>query len=167
MHAYIVSLEAELKEPIPTSCSTCELHAVTNLEHGHYVDRLSDENDELMKMMGCLSIHEPQLRNMIEAYKCYDGQALGLDKIGECSGDGEEKIGDIQAPPKTFHKNSCAPKSNPLTNKLDTNPDHPIFPHPTNDFQKPVKFVSSKESVVGEKKGEKPSEEKLSEQPQL
>jgi hypothetical protein len=54
-----------------------------------------------------------------------------------------------------------------VISKLDTNPDHPIFPHPTNDFQKPVKFVSSKESVVGEKKGEKPSEEKLSEQPQL
>jgi hypothetical protein len=28
MHAYIVSLEAKLKELIPTSCSTCELHAL-------------------------------------------------------------------------------------------------------------------------------------------
>jgi hypothetical protein len=27
MHAYTISLEAKLKEPIPTSCSTCELHA--------------------------------------------------------------------------------------------------------------------------------------------
>jgi DNA repair exonuclease SbcCD ATPase subunit len=36
MHSYIVSLEA----PIPTSCSTCELHAVKNLELSHYVDRL-------------------------------------------------------------------------------------------------------------------------------
>jgi hypothetical protein len=25
MHAYIVSLQAKLKEPIPTSCSTCEV----------------------------------------------------------------------------------------------------------------------------------------------
>jgi hypothetical protein len=40
MHAYIVSLEAKLKEPIPTSCSTCELHALNNLELAHYVDRL-------------------------------------------------------------------------------------------------------------------------------
>jgi hypothetical protein len=32
MHAYIVSLEAELKEPISTSCSTCELHALKNLD---------------------------------------------------------------------------------------------------------------------------------------
>jgi hypothetical protein len=31
MHAYIVSLEAKLKEPISTSCSTCELHALKNL----------------------------------------------------------------------------------------------------------------------------------------
>jgi hypothetical protein len=31
MHAYTVCLEAKLKEPIPTSCSTCELHALKNL----------------------------------------------------------------------------------------------------------------------------------------
>jgi hypothetical protein len=31
MHAYTVSLEEKLKEPIPTSCSTCELHALNNL----------------------------------------------------------------------------------------------------------------------------------------
>jgi hypothetical protein len=166
MHAYTVSLEAKLKEHVPNSCSTCELHALKNLELAHYVDRLQDENDELRKMMGWLSGHEPQLRMMIEVYKRLDGQALGSDKIGECSGEGGEKIGDIQAPPKTFHKNAYAPKPNPLKNKLVTTPDPPIFPHPTNDFQKLVKFVSSKESVVGEKKGEKPSEEKPSEQPQ-
>jgi hypothetical protein len=28
MHAYTVSLEAKLKEPVPTSCSTCEVHAL-------------------------------------------------------------------------------------------------------------------------------------------
>jgi hypothetical protein len=32
MHVYTISLEAKLKEPIPTSCSTCELHALKNLE---------------------------------------------------------------------------------------------------------------------------------------
>jgi hypothetical protein len=46
MHAYTVSLEAKLKEPIPTSCSTYELHALKNLELAHHVDRLQDENDE-------------------------------------------------------------------------------------------------------------------------
>jgi hypothetical protein len=69
MHAYIVSLEAKLKEPIPTSCSTCELHALKNLKLAHYVDRLQDENDELRKMMDWLSGHEPQLSIMIETYK--------------------------------------------------------------------------------------------------
>jgi hypothetical protein len=68
------------------------LHAVKNLELAHYVDHLQDENDELRKMMDWLSGHEPQLRMMIEAYKRYDGQALGLDKIGECSGEEERRL---------------------------------------------------------------------------
>jgi hypothetical protein len=59
MHANTVFLEAKLKEPIPTSCSTCELHALKNLELAHYVDRLQIENDELRKLMGWLSGHEP------------------------------------------------------------------------------------------------------------
>jgi hypothetical protein len=59
MHPYTVSLEAKLKEHVPTSCSTCELHALKNLELAHYVDRLQDENDELGKMMGWLSGQEP------------------------------------------------------------------------------------------------------------
>jgi hypothetical protein len=42
MHAYTISLEAKLKEPIPTSCSTCEMHALKNLELSHYVDCLQD-----------------------------------------------------------------------------------------------------------------------------
>jgi hypothetical protein len=41
---------------------------------------------------------------MIEAYKFYDGQALGSEKVGESSGERGEKIGDIQAPTKTYHK---------------------------------------------------------------
>jgi hypothetical protein len=69
MHVYTVSLEAKLKEPIPTSCSTCEMHALKNLELAHYVDCLQDENDELRKLMGWLSGHEPQLRIMIETFK--------------------------------------------------------------------------------------------------
>jgi hypothetical protein len=134
MHAYTISLEAKLKEPIPTSCSTCELHALKNLELAHYVDRLQDENDELRKMMGWLSGHEPRLRMMMETYKRQDGCGFGSEKIGESSGEGEEKIGDILAPPKTHHKNAYVPKPNQLLNKLDTNADPPIFPHSTNDF---------------------------------
>jgi FtsZ-binding cell division protein ZapB len=100
MLAYIVSLEAKLKEPIPTSFSTRELHALKNLELAHYADRLQDENDELRKMMGWLSRHEPQLRMMMETSKWQDGHRFGSEKIGDSSGEGEEKIGDILAPPK-------------------------------------------------------------------
>jgi hypothetical protein len=160
MHAYIVSLEAKIKEHIPTSCSTYELHDLKNLELAHYVGRLQDENDELRKMMGWLSGHEPQLRLMMETYKHQDGQALGSEKVGESSGEGGEKIGDNLAPPKTYHKNAYAPKPNPLRNKLDTNPDPPIFPHSTNDFQKPIKFKSNLGNVFFGDESEKPSEEK-------
>jgi hypothetical protein len=57
--AYARSLEAQLKAPIPTICSTCEVNAVKNMELAHYVHRLQDENDELRKLMGWLSGHEP------------------------------------------------------------------------------------------------------------
>jgi hypothetical protein len=48
-----------------------------NLELAHYVDRLQDENDELRKLMGWLSGHEPQLRIMIETFKRQYGEGLG------------------------------------------------------------------------------------------
>jgi hypothetical protein len=47
-----------------------------NLELAHYVDRLQDENDELRKLMGWLSSHEPETRIMIETYKRQDGEGL-------------------------------------------------------------------------------------------
>jgi hypothetical protein len=62
---YARSLEAQLKAPIPTICSTCEINAMKNMELAHYVGRLQDENDKLRKLMGLLSGHEPQLRIMI------------------------------------------------------------------------------------------------------
>jgi hypothetical protein len=61
-------------------------------------------------------------------------------------------IGDIQVPLPKAPKNSFTPKPNHLCNKLDTTQDPPKFPPKTNDFQKPVKFVSEK----GEKPREKP-----------
>jgi DNA repair exonuclease SbcCD ATPase subunit len=128
MHAYTVSLEAKLKEPIPTSCSTCELHALKNQELAHYIDRLQDENDELRMFMGWLSGLEPQLRIMIETYKRQDGERLGANKVGEGSG------GNIPEPLKTHHKNAFPPKPNHLRNRLDTTPAPPVFPPQTNDF---------------------------------
>jgi hypothetical protein len=108
MHAYTSSLEARLKEPMPTSCSTCEMHSLKNLKLAHYVDRLKDENDELRKLMGWLSGHDPQLRMMIEAFKRQDGEGLGANKVGEGS---EENIPE---PPKTHHKNEKASEEKPV-----------------------------------------------------
>jgi hypothetical protein len=154
MHAYTVSLEAKLKEPIPTSCSIYEMHAFKNLELAHYVDRLQDENDELRKLMGWLSGHEPQLRTMIETFKRQEGEGLEANKVGEGSGE------NIPEPPKTHHKNDFHPKPNHLRNRLDTTLAPPVFPPQTNDFQKPIKFVSTSGKVLFEKESEKASEEK-------
>jgi hypothetical protein len=48
---------------------------------------VQDENDELRKLMGWLSSHEPQLRIMIETFKRQDGEGLGANKVGEGIGD--------------------------------------------------------------------------------
>jgi hypothetical protein len=77
----------------------------------------------------------------------------------------QEKICDILAPPKTHHKNAYVPKPNPLLNKLDTNPNPPIFPHPTNDFQNPIKFIRTSRKVFFGKESEKHCEENPVEQP--
>jgi hypothetical protein len=141
MHAYTVSLVAKLKEPIPTSCSTCELHALKNLELAHYVDRLQDENDELRKLMGWLCGHEPRLRIMIETFKRWAGDGLVANKVGEGSGE------NIPEPPKTHHKNDFPLKANHLKNRLDTTPAPPVFSPQTIDFQKPFKSVSTSGKV--------------------
>jgi hypothetical protein len=156
MHAYTVSLEAKLKESVPTSCSTSESHALKNLELAHYVDRLQDENDEFRKLMGWFFGHEPQLRIMIQTYKRQDGEGLGANKVGEGSGE------NISEPPKTHHKNDFPPKPYHLRNRLDTTPAPPVFPPQTNDFQKPIKFVSTSEKVFFGKESEKASMEKPS-----
>jgi hypothetical protein len=134
------------------------------MELAHYVDRLQDENDELRQLMGWLSVHEPQLKMMIKAFKRQDGYALGANKVGEGSGENEGKIGDIPEPPKTHPKNAFVPKLNHLRNRLDTTPAPPMFPPQTNNFQKPIKFKSVLENEFFGKKGEKPREEKPSEE---
>jgi hypothetical protein len=154
MHAYTVSLEAKLKEPIPTSCSTGEFHVLKNLELAHYVYRLQDENDELRKLMGWLSSHEPQLRIMIETYKRQDGEGHGANMVGEGSGE------NIPESPKTHHKTDFPPKPNHFMSQLDTTLAPPVFPPQTNDFQKLIKFVSNLGEVFFGKESEKASEEK-------
>jgi hypothetical protein len=105
---------------------------------------------------------------MIETYKRQDGEGLGANKVGEGS---EENIPE---PPKTHHKDAFPPKPNHLRNRLDTTPAPPVFPPQTNDFQKPIKFVSTlgkvffgkeSEKTSGEEPVEKPGEEKPIEKP--
>jgi hypothetical protein len=135
------------------------MHALKNLELAHYVDHLQDENDKLRKLMGWLSGHEPQLRIMIETYKRQDGEGLGANKVGEGSGE------NIPEPPKTHHKNDFPTKPNHLRNRLDTTLAPPMFPPQTNDFQKPIKFVSTSGNVFFGKESEKASEEKPEKNP--
>jgi hypothetical protein len=125
-----------------------------NEELAHYVDRLQDENDEVRKLMGWLSGHETQLRIMIETYKRQDGEGLGANMVGEGSSE------NIPEPPKTHHKNAFVPKPNHLRNRIYTTPASPVFPPQTNDFQKPIKFMSTLGNVFFGKESEKPSEEK-------
>jgi hypothetical protein len=105
---------------------------------------------------------------MIETYKRMDGEGLGANKVGEGSGE------NIPEPPKTQHKNGFPPKPNHLGNRLDTTPAPPMFPPQTNDFQKPIKFVSTSakvffgkenEKASEDESGEKASEEKSAEKP--
>jgi hypothetical protein len=97
---------------------------------------------------------------MIETFKRQDGEGLGENKVGEGSGE------NIPEPPKTHHKNDFLPKPNHLRNRLDTTPAPPVFPPQTNEFQKPIKFVSTSGKVSSGKESEKSSGEKQSEQPQ-
>jgi hypothetical protein len=154
---YVRSLEAQLKAPIPTICSTCEINVVKNMDLAHYVDRLQDENDELRKLMGWLSGHEPQLRIVIETYKRQDGEGLGENKDGEGSGE------NFPEPPKTHHKNAFPHKPNHLRNRLNTTPTPPVCPAQTNYFQKPIKIASTLGKVFFGKESEKASEEKSGE----
>jgi hypothetical protein len=85
---------------------------------------------------------------------------LGLKRLGSAV------VREISVPTQTTLKNTFPPKPNHLRNKFDTTPDPLVFPPQTNNFQKPVRFVSAKGDVVGEKKGEKPRE-KPREEPQL
>jgi hypothetical protein len=73
LRSHIVSLEADLKVPIPTSCSTCELHAMKNLELAQCVNILQDENNKLREVLSWLAGQEPQLGMMIASCKRFDG----------------------------------------------------------------------------------------------
>jgi hypothetical protein len=112
LRSRIGSLEADLKVPIPTSCSTCELHTMKNLDLAKCVGRLQDENDKLRQALSWLSSQEPQFGMIIASFKRFDGWALGLDKVGEGSGERERKFGNVSVPPQPTPKDKFAPKPN-------------------------------------------------------
>jgi hypothetical protein len=112
LRSRIVSLEANLKVPIPTSCSTCELHAMKNLELAQCVDHLQDENNKLREVLSWLSSQEPQLGMMIASCKRFDCCAMGFDKVGERRGEREGKFGNVLVPPQSTPKDEFAPKPN-------------------------------------------------------
>jgi hypothetical protein len=76
------------------------------------VGRLQDENDKLREVLSWLSIQEPQLGMMVASCKRFDGWALGLDKVGEGSGEREGKFGNVSAPPHPTPKHKSASKPN-------------------------------------------------------
>jgi hypothetical protein len=80
------------------------LHAIKNLELAQCVDHLQDENNKLREVLSWLSSQEPQLGMMIASCKCFDGWALGFDKVGEGSGEREGKFGNVSAPPQPTPK---------------------------------------------------------------
>jgi hypothetical protein len=158
-HSRTVSLEANLKVPVPTSCSTCELHVVKNLELGQCIDHLQTENDDLRNLLSWLSSQESQLGMMIEAFKRFDGQAFGSDKVGECSGEREGKFGKTPVPPHTTPKNQFAPKPNqmhkprkkPSEKLIVQGSKHEKKPQPT-PKEKPVRFHCEHCGRVGHKR---------------
>jgi hypothetical protein len=103
-----------LKVPIHTSCSTCELHAVKNLDIAKCGGCLQDENDKLLEVLSWLSSQEPQLGMMIASCKRFDGWALGSDKVGERSSEREGKFGNVSVPPQPTPKDKFASKPNQL-----------------------------------------------------
>jgi hypothetical protein len=118
LRSRIVSLEADLKVPIPTSYSTCELHAVKNLDLAKCAGHLQDENDKLREVLSWLSSQEPQLGMIIASCKSFDGWALGSDKFGECSGEREGKFENLSVPSQPTPKDKFASKPNQPREKL-------------------------------------------------
>jgi hypothetical protein len=80
------------------------------------VGLLQDENDKLCEVLSWLSSQEPQLGMMIASCKCFDGWALGFDKVGESSGEREGKFGNVSVPPQSTPKTSLLPSQTSCLN---------------------------------------------------
>jgi hypothetical protein len=92
-----------------------------NLDLAKCVGRLQDENNKLREALSWLSSQEPQLGMMIASCKRFDGWALGLDKVGEGSGEREWKFGNVSVPPQPTPKDKFASKPNQPREKPSEN----------------------------------------------
>jgi hypothetical protein len=88
------------------------------------------------------------------------GKHLGRRRLESLVVREEKKLVISKLHQKPTTKTFMLLKPKPLRNKLDTNPDPPIFPHSTNDSQNHIKFKSTLEYLFFGKESEKPSEEK-------
>jgi hypothetical protein len=120
LRSCFVSLEADLKVPIPTSSSTWELHAMEILDIAKCAGHLQDENAQLREVLSWLSSQEPHLGMMIASCKRFDGWALGYDKVGESSCEREGKFGNVQVSPQPTPKDKFASKPNQLLKPRET-----------------------------------------------
>jgi hypothetical protein len=83
-----------------------------NLYLAKCVGRLQDENDKFHEALSWLLSQEPQLGMMIASYKRFDGRTLGLDKVGEGSGEREGNFGNVSIPPQPTPKDKFSSKPN-------------------------------------------------------
>jgi hypothetical protein len=68
---------------------------------------------------------------MISSCKCFDGWALGFDKVGESSGEREGKFGNVPVPPQSTPKDKFSPKPNQLLKPRKKPSEKPSEePHP-------------------------------------
>jgi hypothetical protein len=83
-----------------------------NLDLAKCVGRLQDENDKLREALSWLSSQEPRLGMRIASCKRFDGWALGLDIVGEGSGEKQGKFGNVSVPSQPTPKDKFATKPN-------------------------------------------------------
>jgi hypothetical protein len=114
LQSRIVLLEADLKVPIPTSCSTCELHVVKNLVLAQCVDHLQDDNNKLREVLSWLSSQEPQFGMMIASYSAFKVGLWDMISLVRVVVRKKKKFGNIPDPPQPRPKDKFAPKPNQL-----------------------------------------------------
>jgi hypothetical protein len=90
---------------------------------------------------------------MIASCKHFDGWALGYDKVGESSGEGEWKFGNVPVPPQPTPKDKLASKPNQLLKPSEKPSGKPSEkpceePHPSLSPDQSISIVSFVERMI-------------------